>query len=281
MPHVNCMNNILGMSSLNLANQLEVGQDLVLEDGEVLKYDEVVTPKQACIIIDCPSMEVAERLTMQKKLNPREDNFTRVPYIFHFTDEEVAQLPAYREWMAKFTNSKHVMLKSDNLVELGKPKLGNERYLVKMHRLAPTLFPEGGLQPDPHHVPSDEESQPDEVGQRKRHFIVIDATNGVARPKIPGDAPADLGVLDIAGSPDDEELLAELLKEAGAKRARLDEMKELATAPEFPKITFLGTGSSAPSKYRAQSALLIEVERDVFFLLDCGDGESSLKFVLL
>lgn len=39
-----------------------------------------------------------------------------------------------------------------------------------------------------------------------------------------------------------------------------------------PSLTFLGTGSAEPSKYRASSALLLRVHRSCCVLLDCGEG---------
>jgi len=37
-------------------------------------------------------------------------------------------------------------------------------------------------------------------------------------------------------------------------------------------VTFLGTGSSVPSKYRNASCILVEVVPDSFIILDCGEG---------
>lgn len=43
-------------------------------------------------------------------------------------------------------------------------------------------------------------------------------------------------------------------------------------APEYPKITFLGTGSSLPNKYRNVSSILVESQPDNFIMMDCGEG---------
>ncbi len=43
--------------------------------------------------------------------------------------------------------------------------------------------------------------------------------------------------------------------------------------PEFPRVVFLGTGSSKPSKYRNVSSVLVEVEKGAFIIMDCGEGE--------
>ena len=41
--------------------------------------------------------------------------------------------------------------------------------------------------------------------------------------------------------------------------------------PQYPVVTFLGTGSSVPSKYRCVSSILVETEPDNFIMLDCGE----------
>ena len=48
--------------------------------------------------------------------------------------------------------------------------------------------------------------------------------------------------------------------------------QEQAKQPLYPVVTFLGTGSSVPSKYRCVSSILVETEKDNFILLDCGEG---------
>ncbi|XP_023347837.1 zinc phosphodiesterase ELAC protein 2 [Eurytemora carolleeae] len=46
-------------------------------------------------------------------------------------------------------------------------------------------------------------------------------------------------------------------------------------AQEFPEIAFIGTGSSVPNINRNVSCIMIEVENDKFFMLDCGEGSLS------
>ncbi len=54
---------------------------------------------------------------------------------------------------------------------------------------------------------------------------------------------------------------------------RHSERSDQEDLPDFPRVTFLGTGSSSPGKYRNVSGVLVEVEEDKFMLLDCGEGE--------
>ena len=41
---------------------------------------------------------------------------------------------------------------------------------------------------------------------------------------------------------------------------------------DYPKVTFLGTGSGVPSKYRNVSAILIENLPNQYIIMDCGEG---------
>ena len=43
-------------------------------------------------------------------------------------------------------------------------------------------------------------------------------------------------------------------------------------SPDYPVVTFLGTGSSVPSKYRNVSGILLETAPGSWLLLDCGEG---------
>jgi len=44
------------------------------------------------------------------------------------------------------------------------------------------------------------------------------------------------------------------------------------TGSKYPEITFLGTGSSIPSKIRNVSGILVRLRQDQWVILDCGEG---------
>merc|ERR1712113_851339 len=44
------------------------------------------------------------------------------------------------------------------------------------------------------------------------------------------------------------------------------------TADKYPLVTFLGTGSSVPSKYRNVTGILVETQPGTFIIMDCGEG---------
>ena len=43
-------------------------------------------------------------------------------------------------------------------------------------------------------------------------------------------------------------------------------------ADKYPLVTFLGTGSSVPSKYRNVTGILVETRPGSFIMMDCGEG---------
>ena len=51
-----------------------------------------------------------------------------------------------------------------------------------------------------------------------------------------------------------------------------DQITSSNSKDEYPKITFLGTGSSVPSKYRGVSAILVENLPGRYIMMDCGEG---------
>ncbi len=55
-------------------------------------------------------------------------------------------------------------------------------------------------------------------------------------------------------------------------KAGLSQMSEDSSLPEYPKVTFLGTGSSIPMTYRNVSCILVQVDEDNYVMLDCGEG---------
>lgn len=48
----------------------------------------------------------------------------------------------------------------------------------------------------------------------------------------------------------------------------------------YPEITFLGTGSSSPNKYRNISCVLIQLNPDDYIMLDCGEGTLNQLYTL-
>ena len=64
--------------------------------------------------------------------------------------------------------------------------------------------------------------------------------------------------------------IADALETAKAFTADGSETGE--SEDKYPEVTFLGTGSSVPSKYRNVTGILVETEPGSYMILDCGEG---------
>ncbi|CAL8100341.1 unnamed protein product [Calicophoron daubneyi] len=51
-------------------------------------------------------------------------------------------------------------------------------------------------------------------------------------------------------------------------------------AENYPELTFLGTGSSSPNKYRNISCILVKLSSEDFIMLDCGEGTLNQLYAL-
>jgi ribonuclease Z len=192
-----------------------------------------------------------------------------LPYVFHFTPKSVMMTAPYKAWMAKFgVDTIHVLLNDHSAGFSSQDVL---IYTKKLHMVAPGLFP-----------PLWKLCQTDFAGEDLSETFaglgVVSAQSAMRfqlRPHM-GPDPSEMKAFDeeaVAKEVLAMEGVSELIEKAHADMKKVDE-----SAPAFPRITFLGTGSSVPNKYRCVSAILVEVEEDLFILMDCGEGSSiSLK----
>ncbi|KAA3677125.1 ribonuclease Z [Paragonimus westermani] len=73
------------------------------------------------------------------------------------------------------------------------------------------------------------------------------------------------------------------LSSSGPVSDRLHEQRnctQTAFTQPYPELTFLGTASSSPSKYRNISCILIQLSPDDYLMLDCGEGSLNQLYAL-
>ncbi|KAF8563779.1 hypothetical protein P879_07282 [Paragonimus westermani] len=73
------------------------------------------------------------------------------------------------------------------------------------------------------------------------------------------------------------------LSSSGPVSDRLHEQQgctQTAFTQPYPELTFLGTASSSPSKYRNISCILIQLSPDDYLMLDCGEGSLNQLYAL-
>lgn len=147
------------------------------------------------------------------------------------------------------------------------------RYNAKMNLIAPEVFPKV-LQKEPTNLI--ESLQGGETNLYPR--VTADYTQATTSLKLhvrPHVNVKENYCLDLSMDAIQVELdnlpgVRDAIKETHQNASRVLKAAEKQT--QFPKVTFLGTGSSAPSKYRNVSSILVETEPDNFILMDCGEG---------
>ena len=230
-----------------------------MEDQRVVKPEDVLEPEAipvVCGIVDAPTESHIEALV-------RNDSFKTVDNLkvmFHFTSSELIQNEQYQNWMKNelndgiehiFINDEHYGFSSEKVV----------KFVNTLNTVSPKNFPK----------------LMDQTNLKTDEAIVQSGLRFNVRPKFgldfeivdQIDKPVDLDEFFNKVEEEnnyDKGLLSKICQDSNSK------MKENSDQPEYPKVIFLGTGSSVPSKYRNVSSILVETAKDKFMLLDCGEG---------
>ena len=257
--------------------------------SSVVKSTDVVgesSPASSYLILDLPSMDYAHNLK-ESKLADLAQTTSSLDTVFHFSPPSVFNSPEYRQFCDSLGPAvRHVVL-NESCRGLGMADVS--AYSHKLRTIRTDLFPrlQGG-----------EEAASLEVLEAKMYSDKMELGDNVVR-----------GVtglkINVRPHPENEDRikLSEVVMydEAGAERdlfegdkdeaderaeykSAISEALEYAkqfspcqshdsnTLTNYPIVTFLGTGSSVPSKYRNVSCILLETAPDVFIMLDCGEG---------
>ena len=255
----------------------------------IVKSTDVVgesSPASSYLILDLPSMEYAHNLT-EPKLTGLAQTASSLDTVFHFSPPSVFASPEYRQFCDSLgPGVRHVVL-NESCRGLGMADVSS--YSHKLRTIKSDLFPrlQGG----------EEAASLEDLEARMRSDkkeLGDNVVRGVAGLKV-----------NVRPHPENEDriMLSEVVMydEAGADRDLFEGDKEdtderaehksaisealqfakqyvpsdspdLDTLPSYPQVTFLGTGSSVPSKYRNVSCILLETAPDTFIMLDCGEG---------
>ncbi len=243
--------------------QLKAGREIKLVDGRVVRPEEVMgpaAPLQKCLVIECPDQRYLEALTTSKTLCEDLWSQPHLPHVFHFTPDRILTSEAYTKWMNQFSQTKHVLV---NDTGGGISSLDVLSYTSKLQMMAPSLFPSLCEQHVLKNSFCDNNNVLETVSALKFHI----------RPKKGLDSSL---VLDFS----QESVTSEVKSIEGVTEIIVGAAKEMVeepSKPKFPQVTFLGTGASVPSKYRNVSGILVEIVKEHFILMDCGEGKVPSK----
>ena len=251
-------------------------------------------------VIECPTEDYLDSILSEtafyKHQNGDSDDLADV--VVHFTEASIINNPKYQEWINRFpTQTKHVFINKENK-SLG--SVGVKRLQYKLNMLHSDIFPllsDFGI---PYHprtrddVPSEHTVVPISENVQKivkpsffqedsqilskdpifykcneNPFIKGETLCKIyIRPKKEFDYSYNLVLKE-------DKFLKEVLSIEGFQEELEKfkfEVKNFPVKKKYPKVLFLGTGSSQPNKVRNTSGILVFFDTDDFVLLDCGEG---------
>ncbi|XP_047363489.1 uncharacterized protein LOC124954496 [Vespa velutina] len=276
-----CLDKCLakGLKPGPILGLLKNGKDVTLDDGTVVKHEEVCLPKQkgpVFLVVECPSEEYVESFVNQtafEKYQEQSSNDDKPYCIIHFTPQKIMDNTKYKEWMNKFDSNTYHLVINENNTCLGSQAVFKQQYMLNV--LHPKIFPylqsncfQNKLNVECQDANTEKENTPGIYYAKSLQTIELRPTQKFdSNSKISIDKKAYINELNEIN--DFPKILAEL-------HSNIDKQtKTMLAVEEYPKFVMLGTGSSIPSKVRNTSAILVRTDEDTSILLDCSEGTLS------
>jgi len=255
--------------------QLKKGEEVVLDDGRLIKPEEVLdhvaAEKIKIMILDCADEKYLNFVSNNEVINDDE-----ICLYIHMANASVLNSPNYRNWMLSKKRAEHIVL-DENYPNVNFLKV--MKHQKKLNMIDTKIFP-----------PLDEPLQRSfqilndkltKFEYEDQPHIVYGQTNQIVflRPKRYLDSDKVFKLTDEAN------LLTELkngLDDEGRKSfdetlqrvKREISQQRVANSGKnaYPITVFLGTGSSRPSLTRNLSGVLVKISDSANLLMDCGEG---------
>ncbi|OQR78310.1 zinc phosphodiesterase-like [Tropilaelaps mercedesae] len=248
----------MGVPSGPLFAKLKAGEEVTLDDGRVVRPTDVLGQDERApifIILECPSECYLDALLNADEFRPHQvldgvSEADMASLIVHMTPKNVFDTAKYQAFLKKFpSNTVNLHLCEQNSYELSTAAYRAQYRLNLIHdEIFPLLPRSTGVG----------------IGALTRYSI---------RPHYGLDLTTTVKIvpqqyIEEAKLSPNFDLVQGQLKHRLAK-VEQDELRE------YPRVTFLGTGSAIPSKDRNVSAILIATKVNTYLLLDCGESTWS------
>ncbi|OQS02614.1 zinc phosphodiesterase ELAC protein 2 isoform 2 [Thraustotheca clavata] len=255
-----------------LCGALHRGQDVtVVVDGKsvVVTSAQCVEPSipgTAFAVVSCPSISSIAPLVESPQFNKYQSNDEKLAVVVHLASAEILAHPQYADWAKAFGSSTQHILVNHTLCPQWTTFRASAMLQAQLHHLFPANFSAT------HHEDKPIESITTEfgtaiIGQQLLKFNLVPvAKQGVDRTS-------------CFSSLDFEDIIAStqlMLKDANVV---LKTPNATSSSPTLQNgsVTFVGTGSAIPSKYRNVTSNLLQFG-DSFMLLDAGEGTYGQLF---
>ncbi|XP_060580686.1 zinc phosphodiesterase ELAC protein 2-like [Ruditapes philippinarum] len=255
--------------------QLINGEEVTLPDGRIIKPNDVLLEKGSnlgpILVLDCPTEDYVDPLITNKQLLDLQTDDVKPVLMIHMAPAALIAGPRYEAFMGRFQSGTiHLMINENS----PSPYVHRSQMFQSiLNRLHPGIFP--SLQGHYHY-----NTRPTPTTDN-----VVQAYYGLAYKVRPVNQQGfnwdDLVYFDHAASfeemkekaePVDSEIDEELSKLKSEIQQREVSSDGKQPENEYPEIVFLGTGSAKPSLMRNASAILVQLRKDEYFIMDCGEG---------
>ncbi|XP_053694596.1 ribonuclease Z, mitochondrial [Sabethes cyaneus] len=264
-----------GITPGPLLGRLKNGHDVTLPDGTVVKSSDVRGPDDpgpVFIFIDLPSEAYLKDLEEKNDAfapyqNAAASDMDQAMYVVHFTALELMQTPRYKRFMDRFSAStKHIAL---NAINSFSGYVASHRIQHHLNQLDQQIFPL--LKEDNNNYEEPPKESSELVRSCSLSYLHVRPRKGIERTLEAAINPTEyLQELDVL--PDFKTSLSDVHSKISALNTSRN---HTARSEAFPRIVFLGTGSSIPNKTRNVSAILIHTSPNTSILLDCGEGTAG------
>lgn len=267
-----------------LLGQLKRGIDVTLPNGSVVRAADVKQPDcqgPVFLVVEAPTKEHLRPLVENELLGRHQTPNTEetAAVVVHFTPHCLVQDPLYQSWLAEFPSSTtHIFL---NEASSCMGSMAVHRMQRKLNFLQPEIFPllAESLPDVSLHNKLKEKKMNGEEGKTvleatdcQNTANVYQAVTMLSHYLRPPSGISRSQCISIDGDTIEDEI-----KESGCQRQPalypdLQEGEQSPSCTEYPRITFLGTGSCTPNKTRNVSCILVQLRSDKYMILDCGEG---------
>ena len=255
-----------------LRGLLKSGIDVTLPDGRIIRaidvLDQTDCTESNVLVLDLPNIQYLQQLKENEVyLNDR----NKLNLIIHLSNNDVLVSKEYNEWIDTLSvNCEHLIL-DETFESVHSMKIYKTQKLLNY--IDSNIFPLL--------------TNMDEVDPKDRHQI-IKADNkifAIAGLEYSFRPTRELVLKNCNKHVTNKDVFEELKTEKMVEFESFD--KDLRKVQEevnsirkgvesasgtYPRIAFLGTGSSVPSVMRNVSGVLVEIDENTNVLLDCGEG---------
>ncbi|EYC31268.1 hypothetical protein Y032_0004g2064 [Ancylostoma ceylanicum] len=260
-----------------LIGKLKNGETIELADGRKIQPEDVYSderPKEErprALVFECSGEAHIKAIIENSAIQLFTSGTKCIDHVVHLSEQSVIQLPLYAEFVDSLGEKcRHIVVNASCPVVPGVESIYRNHRLL--NQISPDLFPPlhplgwTGLV-----------TQGNELAVNDGIFIKAAPLQRFWMRMGGGEEPiiADLRDTEIPFTEKAKELMEDLREDTEKLRASLSE------PCEYPKVSFLGTSSAVPSKYRNVSSYLLQTSPTAAVLIDVGEGTYGQLRVLL